>query len=106
MQAIRHLLDRVASADVTMHEVEGGAHELFIGLERDKVTEYILQWINRQLTADTLSEASDRMKKSSSLVSVTGNPFDWRPTGLSPAGSVYGISPSVPFTQPCDKRKL
>ena len=90
MQAIRHLLSRVASADVTMHEIEGGAHELFIGLEREKVTDYILQWIDKQLTADTLSEASERMTKSRSLVSVTGNPFEWRPTGMSPAGSIYG----------------
>ncbi len=37
MQAIKLLLDRVASLDVTMHEIEGGAHELFIGLERDQV---------------------------------------------------------------------
>ena len=73
-----------------MHEIEGGAHEQFIGLEREKVTDYILQWIDKQLTADTMSEVSDRMTKSRSLVSVTGNPFDWRPTGMSPAGSVYG----------------
>lgn len=90
VQAIRSLLDRVASADVTMHEIEGGAHELFIGLEREKVAEYILQWVDKQLAADNQSEASEKMTKSRSMVSVTGNPFEWRPTGMSPAGSIYG----------------
>ena len=90
LQAVRQLLGRVASADVTMHEVQGGAHELFIGLEREQVTEYILQWVEEQLSPDTMSEASNRFAKSRSLVSLTGNPFDWRPAGMSPAGSVYG----------------
>lgn len=91
LQAVRQLLERVASADITMHEVQGGAHELFVGLEREQVTEYILQWVDAQLSPDTLSEPSDhRMVKSCSLISVTGNPFEWRPHGMSPASSIYG----------------
>lgn len=91
IQAVRRLLSRVASADVTMHEIEGGAHELFIGLEREQVTEHILDWLNGQLSPDTLSEVSGRLYKSCSMVSVTGNPFDWRPAGMSPAESIYGM---------------
>ena len=37
VQAVKLLLGRVASSDITMHEIEGGAHELYIGLERDQV---------------------------------------------------------------------
>ena len=37
VQAVKLLLGRVASPDITMHEIEGGAHELYIGLERDQV---------------------------------------------------------------------
>ena len=75
-----------------MHEIEGGAHELFIGLEKEVVTDHILQWVDRQLSPDTLSEASGRLYKSCSMVSVTGNPFDWQPAGMSPAESIYGIA--------------
>ena len=32
-----------------MYEVEGGAHELFVGLERELVTGYIIKWVNAQL---------------------------------------------------------
>lgn len=92
-QAVRQLLARVASADVTMHEVQGGAHELFVGLEREQVTDYVIKWVDTQLSIDTASEASTfGMVKSRSLVSVTGNPFEWKPSGMSPASSVYGAS--------------
>ena len=90
MQAVRNLLGRCASPDITMHEVPGGAHELFIGLEREAVTSYVAKWIETQLRQDNASEISERL--ASSMVMLTGNPFEWRPQGGTPASSIYGAS--------------
>ena len=46
MQAVKKLLDRCASPDVTMHEVDGGAHELFMGMERELVTQHVISWVS------------------------------------------------------------
>ena len=88
LQAVRNLLGRCASPDITMHEVPGGAHELFIGLEREAVTSYVAKWIETQLRQDNASEVSERL--ASSMVLLTGNPFEWRPQGGTPASSIYG----------------
>jgi alpha-beta hydrolase superfamily lysophospholipase len=42
------LLKKCASPDVTLHEVVGGYHELFMGPEKDDVMRRINQWILHQ----------------------------------------------------------
>jgi alpha-beta hydrolase superfamily lysophospholipase len=55
MQAMKRLLKNAASRDVTLYEVPGGYHELFMGPERDDITDRIVGWIldQAQLKADT-----------------------------------------------------
>lgn len=103
INAVKELLDRVASSDVTMHEIQGGAHELFIGLERDQVTGHVIDWIDGQLSHDSGPTAAEKFSKSRSLASI-----DCRPAGMSPASSVYGDSPlgGSPVMSPTSSGKL
>ena len=45
MQAVKRLLKNAASRDVTLYEVPGGYHELFMGPEKDDITDHILAWV-------------------------------------------------------------
>lgn len=45
MQAVKRLLKNAASRDVTLYEVPGGYHELFMGPEKDDITDHILSWV-------------------------------------------------------------
>lgn len=103
LNAVKLLLGRVASSDITMHEIQGGAHELFIGLESDQVTEYIIQWIDAQLSPKSSPTPAEKLSKSRSLASL-----DCRSAGMSPASSVYGDSPlgGSPVGSPKSSGKL
>ena len=45
MQAVKRLLRNAASRDVTLYEVPGGYHELFMGPEKDDIIAHINAWI-------------------------------------------------------------
>lgn len=45
MQAVKRLLKNASSRDVTLFEVEGGYHELFMGPEKDIVMQRMIQWL-------------------------------------------------------------
>lgn len=82
---------RCASPDITFHEVPEGPHELFLSQQSTLVTRYVSEWIQSQLEVEVGHRLpASPLKNSGSLVSLTGNPFDWRPRGGSPLGSVYG----------------
>jgi alpha-beta hydrolase superfamily lysophospholipase len=49
MQAVKRLLRNAASRDVTLYEVPGGYHELFMGPEKDDITDRIVGWISDQV---------------------------------------------------------
>lgn len=91
VQAVKNLLQRCASPSITFHEVPEGPHELFLGSESEIVTEYVLDWIQGQVEGEIGQDlSSSPMKKAYSIVSLTGDPFEWTARGLSPLGSVYG----------------
>lgn len=88
---MRRLLGRCASSSITFYEVPEGPHELFLGSDSELVTEYVKDWIQQQLNGDLVQDVTDSpLKKAASLVSLTGNPFEWKPSGSSPYSSVYG----------------
>lgn len=60
MQAVKRLLKNAASRDVTLYEVPGGYHELFMGPEKDDITNRIVGWIldQAQLKAETSRQES------------------------------------------------
>ncbi len=45
VQAVKRLLRNASSRDVTLFEVEGGYHELFMGPEKDIVMQRMIQWL-------------------------------------------------------------
>ena len=45
MQAVKRLLRNAASRDVTLYEVPGGYHELFMGPEKDDIIAHINAWV-------------------------------------------------------------
>ena len=45
MQAVKRLLSNAASRDVTLYEVPGGYHELFMGPEKDDIIAHINAWV-------------------------------------------------------------
>lgn len=53
MQAVKRLLKNAASRDVTLYEVPGGYHELFMGPEKDDITNRIVGWILDQVQLKT-----------------------------------------------------
>ena len=54
MQAVKRLLSNAASRDVTLYEVPGGYHELFMGPEKDDIIAHINAWVleHAELKAD------------------------------------------------------
>lgn len=44
-QAVKRLLRNSSSRDVTLYEVEGGYHELFMGPEKDTVMQRLIAWV-------------------------------------------------------------
>ncbi len=54
---MKRLLRSAASRDVTLYEVPGGYHELFIGPERDDITDHIIAWVKEQSQRRADSEA-------------------------------------------------
>ena len=57
LQAVKRLLKNAASRDVTLYEVPGGYHELFIGPERDDITDHIIAWVREQSQRNADSNA-------------------------------------------------
>ena len=47
-QAVKRLLKNCSSRDVTLFEVQGGYHELFVGPERDVVMQRLIGWVLHQ----------------------------------------------------------
>ena len=47
-QAVKQLLNNCSSRDVTLFEVPTGYHELYMGPEKDEVTERLTAWILEQ----------------------------------------------------------
>lgn len=47
-QAVKRLLRNASSSDVTLFEVKGGYHELFMGPEKDLIVQRMSQWILHQ----------------------------------------------------------
>lgn len=47
-QAVKRLLRNCSSRDVTLFEVQGGYHELFVGPERDLVMQRLTAWVLHQ----------------------------------------------------------
>ncbi|CAL8467496.1 g7034 [Coccomyxa elongata] len=61
LQAVKRLLRNCRSRDVTLFEVEGGYHELFMGPEKDLVMQRIIQWVlqHAELASSAASNAAD-----------------------------------------------
>lgn len=60
-QAVKRLLRNCSSRDVTLFEVEGGYHELFMGPEKDLVMQRIIQWVlqHAELASSAARNAAD-----------------------------------------------
>lgn len=55
-QAVKRLLRNCSSRDVTLFEVQGGYHELFVGPEKDLVMQRLTAWVLHQ--AEQISAAA------------------------------------------------
>ena len=60
LQAVKRLLRNCSSRDVTLFEVEGGYHELFMGPEKDVVMQRMIQWVlqHAELASPAASNAA------------------------------------------------
>lgn len=45
LQAVKRLLENCRSDDVTLNVVEHGYHELFLGPEKEQVTQSLSDWL-------------------------------------------------------------
>ena len=51
LQAVRRLVKAAQSQDKTLHEVEGGYHELLMGPEKEGVMSLVQDWILSRATS-------------------------------------------------------
>ena len=56
-QAVKRLLRNCASRDVTLFEVVGGRHELFMGPEKDLVMQRLMSWVLEHATLKSAQPA-------------------------------------------------